>query len=348
MRSTSFTRTPALAAIIAAGLAAGASVSHGQTINANYSRPALDRWMYPFNSQAGTEAVSPIFGAILIDGFDDRDAQFIVAFDTAPAIPAGRPPQEYRIEAFTLTAFVVNSNEVVYDHTFDTVFSLLPSGDPQFVSDADAGRPTELFGVGFRGGFTAATFTEDAPFGGAPVVPPAEGNRHAFAAASFNELGEGTDLSRQVRQRFDAQPWAIGTNPALTPGQLIPGGTALTFSIDPCNAQAREYLRRGLASGRVFLSLSSLVPASQPGGDPLPRTYPVIGTKEGNPATRARLAVTVRVGDPADFNGDGFVDFFDFDEFVIAFESGGPGADFNQDCFVDFFDYDDFVAAFEN
>jgi glycerophosphoryl diester phosphodiesterase len=50
---------------------------------------------------------------------------------------------------------------------------------------------------------------------------------------------------------------------------------------------------------------------------------------------------------PADFNADGFTDFFDFDDFVLAFESGQPTADFNADGFVDFFDFDDFVAAFE-
>ena len=53
------------------------------------------------------------------------------------------------------------------------------------------------------------------------------------------------------------------------------------------------------------------------------------------------------VGCPADVNGDGFLDFFDYDDFVSAFESGEPGADFNSDGFVDFFDYDDFVGAFE-
>ncbi len=56
-------------------------------------------------------------------------------------------------------------------------------------------------------------------------------------------------------------------------------------------------------------------------------------------------------GCPADFNGDGFVDFFDFDEFVICFEGNAcpPGAspDFNGDGFADFFDYDEFVIDFE-
>jgi hypothetical protein len=50
---------------------------------------------------------------------------------------------------------------------------------------------------------------------------------------------------------------------------------------------------------------------------------------------------------PADFNGDDFVDFFDYDAFVASFERAGERADFNRDCFLDFFDYDAFVEAFE-
>jgi hypothetical protein len=54
---------------------------------------------------------------------------------------------------------------------------------------------------------------------------------------------------------------------------------------------------------------------------------------------------------PADFNGDGFLDFFDYDAYVECFETEvcppGKSADFNGDTFVDFFDYDEYVAAFE-
>jgi len=53
----------------------------------------------------------------------------------------------------------------------------------------------------------------------------------------------------------------------------------------------------------------------------------------------------------ADFNGDGFVDGFDYDDFVACFEGDpcppGKTADFNSDGFPDGFDYDDFVASFE-
>lgn len=49
----------------------------------------------------------------------------------------------------------------------------------------------------------------------------------------------------------------------------------------------------------------------------------------------------------ADFNCDAFVDFFDFDDFVLAFDAGDPRADVNADQFLDFFDFDDFVRVFE-
>lgn len=48
-----------------------------------------------------------------------------------------------------------------------------------------------------------------------------------------------------------------------------------------------------------------------------------------------------------DFNGDGLVDFFDYNDFVAAFEAGDPSADYSRDGFVDYFDYLDFVADFE-
>lgn len=53
----------------------------------------------------------------------------------------------------------------------------------------------------------------------------------------------------------------------------------------------------------------------------------------------------------ADFNRDGFLDFFDYADFTACFELSdcppGRTADFNNDGFTDFFDYGDYVAAFE-
>jgi hypothetical protein len=54
---------------------------------------------------------------------------------------------------------------------------------------------------------------------------------------------------------------------------------------------------------------------------------------------------------PADFNADGFLDFFDYADYVACFEGvacpDGTNADFNEDGFVDFFDYAEFVENFE-
>lgn len=53
----------------------------------------------------------------------------------------------------------------------------------------------------------------------------------------------------------------------------------------------------------------------------------------------------------ADFDGDGFLDLFDFDAFVGCFENGAcppdTTADYDGDGFIDLFDYDLFVADFE-
>lgn len=54
---------------------------------------------------------------------------------------------------------------------------------------------------------------------------------------------------------------------------------------------------------------------------------------------------------PADFNGDGFIDGFDYDAFVACFEGDpcppGRSPDMDSDGFVDGFDYDTFVTGFE-
>jgi hypothetical protein len=50
-----------------------------------------------------------------------------------------------------------------------------------------------------------------------------------------------------------------------------------------------------------------------------------------------------------DFNLDGFVDFFDYDDFTAAYQAGTDmSADWNYDGFIDFFDFDDFSAQFQS
>ncbi|XVJ60598.1 MAG: PKD domain-containing protein [Tepidisphaera sp.] len=80
-------------------------------------------------------------------------------------------------------------------------------------------------------------------------------------------------------------------------------------------------------------------------------TYDCVVTNTCGSVTTEQALLTIGNCCPADFNDDGFVDFFDYDAYVACFEGAGcpPGrtADMNGDDFVDFFDYDAYVVAFE-
>lgn len=63
------------------------------------------------------------------------------------------------------------------------------------------------------------------------------------------------------------------------------------------------------------------------------------------------VAVTGQVvenaGCPADLNGDGFVDFSDYLDFLNLYDAQDPRVDFNRDGFVDFSDYLDFLNLYD-
>ena len=82
--------------------------------------------------------------------------------------------------------------------------------------------------------------------------------------------------------------------------------------------------------------------------------YATVEVKDsrGNVIGYAYVCTPVTNTCTGDFNGDGFVDGFDYDDFVSCFEAPANcppdvSADVNGDGFVDGFDYDEFVAAFE-
>jgi hypothetical protein len=94
------------------------------------------------------------------------------------------------------------------------------------------------------------------------------------------------------------------------------------------------------SAATATLTLTNVGPADE-------ASYDCIVTNACGSVTSDAATLTICA---ADFNCDGFLDFFDYDAFVECFETevcSGGTADFNADGFVDFFDYDDFVAAFE-
>jgi len=332
--------------LLIAVLAAAAPFAHAGTIVVDMNQPTLDRWMYPFNPTPGQRPAASTFGVFEDARFDNRDAQFLVGFDTFGLVPTGEGVNRYQIQEARIRVTVLEGGAFRYDPTYDSYRTYLPTTHPDYLPDADAGRPVELYGVGFRNGFTAATFFETSPHGPALNF----GVRNAFATDFAG--GEPDDVSNNVRFGFETVPFAIGKNAALTPGQFVPSNTHLTFDIDLTNPDALAYLRQSLNEGRLRFIVSSLHPAEDPGIGLLPDrgitiNFPIFATREnkfgGDPfffAPQLHLVVTIADPCPGDANGDGLVDFNDLSIVLGAFGQSGAGlpGDLNGDGQVDFAD----------
>ncbi len=227
------------------------------------AEPSQDRWMYPSNgtpglrSQASTFSALPEFG-----GVDDRWGFFLFAFDTGQAVPAGLPPEFYRIRSVRITSMIGQDNLFAYDPTYDEWRTYATPSVPASSTDGDAGRPLELHGAGFRNGATAATFLETSGYGGNGLP----GTRSAFPLG-FDAGGVSRDVSGNVTGQFESIPWAVGQTSEIAPGDPVPEGTTFGFQINTELPGVNAYLREGLAAGRVWFSLSSLHPATEQAGE---------------------------------------------------------------------------------
>lgn len=316
-------------------------VAVGQTITAEFDEPTFDRWMYPFNPHPDMRRTASVFGALGVEGFDDRDAQFLVSYDTGGMVPAGMGVGSYQVLSARLVATISQGGTFVYDPTFDALETYFPQGDPERVDDADTGRPVELYGVGYRNGFTVETFGNASPFGGPPVVPPAFAARNAFAA-DFEGGGGGLDISNNVRGRFEVDPFSIGVSDGLTPGAPVPADVDFVFDLDVSDADVQGHLRGALDGGRLNLMIASL--HSVEIGVP---TSPIFYTVESDFGPGPRLELTVRIGepaDPADWNGDGAVNSDDFFAFLADYFNGD--ADFDGDGETNSDDFFAFLTAY--
>jgi hypothetical protein len=232
---------------------------------------ALDRWMYPFAFTGGTRNLSPTFGAVGTAGFDNRDGQFVIGFDTSGVAPRGLGASLYQINSVTVRTMVGSPAGFPYDPSYDSFRTLLPNTDPDYLNDVDAGRPIELHGVGFRNGYTQLSFSandnqppgfeESTSFGTQGV-----GTRNAYPLA-FLTAGAGSDIANNVDNRTESNPWAIGTT-TLAPGAVVPDNSTFAFQIDVLNADVQNYLQRGLNDGVLGFAITSFHEASQGGGGP--------------------------------------------------------------------------------
>lgn len=253
--------------------------------------PSGDRWMYWVGDPAGNRDTASVYGAYgpfdYTDygyDFDDRHAQFLLEFDTSLLAPPGQGVGNYTISAITLSVVVNLADSFFYDPTHDPLGSYLNPAQ-----DSDLGRPLELFGVGYRNGWTLDTFRENSPYQSSNATGY-KNVRNAFAMDFVD--GVARDVSNNVEENFEVSPWAIGQvngqlddsgNFVPTPlaaGSAVPFESVVEFALDLSNPLVRNYLQEGLNAGRLQLMVTSLLEFSYSGYQNVAGGFPSFYTKE--------------------------------------------------------------------
>lgn len=318
------------------------SAVHANALTVNLSSPNLDQWSYPFAGNPGGSSYASVFGGYsptsgFHPDFDNRDSQLVIGFNTATAgIVPNLGQWAYTVESARVSITVESNNSFLYDTTSDSYRIWLPPSHPDYQVDSDPGHAVELFGTGFRNGFTANSYGENAPY--SPMGSFGKGIRSAFPIAFVN--GHRADVSNNFDQEFDPMPFAVGLNANLTPGQPVPANTVLRFQIDVSQPDIHRYVRRSLHAGMLDFNIASIFPAEQQQSG----TYPRFFTKENiavqaGIASAARLEITVNISKTpwraGDVNGDGLVNVTDL---LAVINAWGPcpmcAADVNYDSIV--------------
>jgi hypothetical protein len=337
--------------LIAAWLVAFAtSLAGAQTHNFNV--PSDDRWHYPFNATPGTRFVGSCFGAAGIPTFNDRDGEVMVAWNTSASIPTGQGAASYQIASITVTLRNIADAQWPIDLTPDEWFTFdlngdtfinadgIPRGQPGDTDgesdDADAGRPIEMFGMGFGPVFTAQSWNEFSIYVGSDSFGDFQRDPFPFVFrpgtaemlhVEDNVKGlHNAGLSPPFCTPSDSQcpftptPWAIGVPVGYTPGsQATPFDVTFTIDLTQSGGLVRQYFQQQLDAGRVMVAVTCLRETAVMGGQ---NGFPTFFMKEspdpGSLPARLTIVLSPCSAGDGDINCDGSTDMTDVPLFVNA------------------------------
>ena len=169
--------------------------------------------------------------------------------------------------------------------------SYFPTNDPRHIAPASANYPVELFGAGFRGGFTneqsvyvpwaSTNYPQTGPWSSGPSG--VYSSVRVVYAAGFDTNGVLVDVSNNVSDNgtnelgspFEVAPFAVGQSTNVAEGELMPTGSQITFDLNLDDPLIYSYLQRGLNEGNLSFIATCFVLASQA---PAPPTFPAFYT----------------------------------------------------------------------
>jgi hypothetical protein len=328
----------------------GVLLSIGLVISAPASavtllEPTGDRWMYWFGDFDGRRTSASVYGAYgaydyIGEGydFDDRHAQMLLDFDTTAIAPPGQGAGSYQISAIEVRLLVNEPDQFYYDPSPDEL-ATYTGAQP----DLDAGRPIELFGVGYRSGYSRETFRENSAYASGDFeeingVLIVKGRRNAYAMDFVG--GIARDVSNNVEEDFEVNPWAVGQIPGvadeagelvpqpLQAGSLVPYEAVMTFTIDLSNPQVLAYVQEGLDAGRLQFMVTSLAEYVYTGDQGSGGGFPSFYTKEnfnhwpaGGVYLAPRLTAEVTIAESPVHRPMPFISRAPVNGFRIAFET---------------------------
>lgn len=315
--------------------AAGAFTASAQPVTTNGMPADLERGTYAnyFFCQNPAYAIFSHFDDA--SGSDSRLAQLLIGWNTSNAVPVNQPLSRYLIRRCRVTITLNNGNQVAHDPSHDDYRTNFDTNHVAWLPDSDIGRPIELFGVGYRHGYTSATFSQCSTVGnGAP------GTNNVFGV-TWTTNGVPVDVGNDVGKTlpafpaFESWPFAVAQTTNCAPGELMPANSRLTFELNLDDPFVVEYLQRGLQEGRPRFMVSSLHQVSgQFGSEPYPSFTTRFNQAVLNPPTTLDLDVMV-VRD-IDSDSDGLPD--DWEQFyftnlvqVAEVDTDGDGASNQQE-----------------
>ncbi len=297
-----------------------------------HSTPAdLARWMYPFNGNPAGSPTAKVFASLgSIPIFDSRDAQFLLGWNTSGRLPAGRGAANYLIRRARVTLTIAVGGQYRYTSRMRDYRTYFPTNDPRRLEPAKTDSPVELFGAGYRGGYTAATFSQDGPWS---VSPDGHFTNRTVYAAGFDTNGLlvdisnniGDDKTNEISGPFEVSPFALGESADVAEGEWMPAGSRMTFDLNLEDPLVYGYLRDALHGGHLHLVATSLQRANRAE----PPNYPVFYTSFNPVAEEGEYPLLdlegVVVRPEVDTDGDGLPD--DWERFYLGTLASGAEDD---------------------